>query len=118
MKLVLSMVAVMGLSSCATILNDDTQKINVTTSNNVKTNITVNGQEYKAPAIITLKRSKEDLVLRAENPNCTQQYLVKSEIDNKFWINILSGGTFGSTTDFASEEMWTYQDEIELKCKQ
>lgn len=117
MKLILVIIAMMGLTSCATILNDDTQKINVTTSGNVKTDIIVNGQTYQAPSILTLDRSKEDLVIKAVNPNCTQQYLLKSKVDNKFWLNILSGGTFGSTTDYSSEEMWAYQDEVELKCK-
>ena len=117
MKSVLVMIAMLGLTGCATILNDDTQRINVTTSNNVKTDIQISGQTYQAPSIITLDRSKKDLVIKAKNPNCTQQYLLKSKVDNKFWLNILSGGTFGSTTDYASEEMWSYQDEVELKCK-
>lgn len=117
MKSILAIVALMGLTSCATILNEDTQRINVTTSNNVKTDIIVNGQTYQAPSILTLDRSEKDLVIKAQNPNCNQDYLLKSKVDNKFWLNILSGGTFGSTTDYSTEEMWTYQDEVELKCR-
>lgn len=111
--LVFTMIAVTG---CASILNDKTQKINITTSNNTPVNITINGQSYKAPDIISVMRSKEDLVIKSDNPKCTQQYLVKSKIDNKFWINILTGGTTGSTTDYTTDKMWTYQDEVELKC--
>ncbi len=117
MKSVLVMIAMMGLTGCATILNDDTQRVNVTTSGNVKTEIQINGQTYQAPLIVTLDRAEKDVVIKAKNPNCTQEYLLKSKVDNKFWLNILSGGTFGSTTDYASEEMWAYQDEVELKCK-
>ncbi len=117
MKLILVLTALLGLTSCATILNDKAQRINVTTSNNVKTDIVVAGQTYQAPAIITLDRSEKDLIVKAQNPNCTQEYLLKSKVDNKFWINILSGGTFGSTTDYSTEKMWTYQDEVELKCR-
>jgi len=107
----------MGLTGCASILNEKTQKINVTTSNNTKTGIRINGLEYKVPDIISVNRSKEDIIMKVDNPDCTQQYLVKSKVDNKFWINILSGGTFGSSTDYGTDKMWAYQDEVELKCK-
>lgn len=116
MRLAVLLTGLMGLTSCATILNDSTQKINITTSNNTKTEVEINGAVYNAPSIISVSRSKEDLILNAKNPKCTQQYLVKSKVDNKFWINILSGGTFGSSTDYGSDKMWTYQDEVELKC--
>lgn len=116
MKLAFLFAGLMVLTGCATILNDSTQKINITTSNNTKSEIEINGATYNAPAIISVTRSREDLIVNAKNPKCTQQYLVKSKIDNKFWINILSGGTFGSSTDYGSDKMWTYQDEVELKC--
>lgn len=116
MKLVYLITGLMALTSCATILNDSTQKINITTSNNTKSEIEINGAIYHVPAIISVTRSKQDLIVNTKNPNCTQQYLVKSKVDNKFWINILSGGTFGSSTDYGSDKMWTYQDEVELKC--
>lgn len=110
------MAGLLGLTSCATILNESTQHVNIATSNNTKTEIEIDGAKYEAPVILEVVRGKKDLIINASNPKCTQQYLMKSEIDSKFWINILSGGTFGSSTDYGSDKMWKYQDEVNLKC--
>jgi len=29
----------------------------------------------------------------------------------------LTGGTFGSTTDMSTEEMWKYQDAVTISCQ-
>lgn len=104
------------MTSCATILNDDTQTINLVTSNNVKTKVTIDGMPYEAPGIIQVKRQDKDLIVQAQNKKCVQQMVVKHEVDNKFWINILSGGTFGSSTDYSTEKMWTYDNTITINC--
>lgn len=109
-------VGILG-SGCATILNDETQKVNVQTSNNTKTKISVDGVMYDAPGIIELPRQEKDVILQVQNKNCNQQMIVKSKVDGKFWINILSGGTFGSSTDYGTEEMWAYDDNIVINCK-
>lgn len=117
MKLLVSIIFVLMLSSCATILNDDTQSINVTTSNNEKAKFTINGRNYTAPAIINVERSQKDAIIQVKNSKCASQYLLKPEVDTKFFINILSGGTFGSSTDYGTEKMWKYQDSVNINCK-
>lgn len=106
------------LVSCASILNDSTQKINVATSNNIEANITIDGKEYSAPAIIELPRQKKDIIIASNSKKCIKQTLVKSKVDNIFWINILSGGTFGSSTDYGTDKMWAYEDNVLIQCKQ
>lgn len=102
-------------TSCATILNDQTQKVNVTTSTNKKEKVNIQGRTYVVPGIVELKRQKDDVIIQAENDKCTQ-YLAKSTVDPKFFINILTGGTFGSTTDYSSEKMWQFDEPIQINC--
>jgi hypothetical protein len=105
------------LSGCATILNDEYQRINVTTSNGKEVKGSVDGTSFTAPSIITVKRTKTDKILMVEGSGCTKQTLLSSNVDPKFFINILSGGTFGSTTDYVSEKMWKYQESVVISCQ-
>lgn len=116
MKLVLSIMATLVLCNCATILNEDNQKINVSSSaDSIKGNI--DGIPFQGPGIVNVKRSKSDKIITVDTPSCTKQTVLTSSVDPKFFINILSGGTFGSTTDYASEKMWKYQDQVVIPCK-
>ncbi|SFZ70981.1 adenosine deaminase [Chitinimonas taiwanensis] len=109
--------AVVLLSGCASILNEETQKINVSTSNGAEAKLSVDGKTFTAPGVVEVKRQKTDKVLVSETPNCAKETAMASKVDSKFFINILSGGAFGSTTDYATEKMWAYQDSIVVACK-
>ena len=116
MKLVLIILAAGFISGCATILNDDTQKITISSSaEKIKGNI--DGIPFEGPGIVSVRRSKADKILNVETAGCQKQTILASSVDPKFFINILSGGTFGSTTDYSTEEMWKYQDQIIVPCK-
>jgi hypothetical protein len=103
-------------AGCATILNDETQKVNVASSTGEKFSFSIDGQTYEGPIIIDVARTKADKIILAESPNCVKQTLLPAEVDGKFWINILSGGVFGSTTDYSSEEMWGYESNVVVTC--
>ena len=104
------------LSSCATILNDDLQNINVSSSaESIKG--TIDGVPFKGPGIVQVKRAKSDKIIVVDTPSCNKQTLLVSTVDPKFFINILTGGTFGSSTDYGSEKMWKYQDQVIIPCK-
>lgn len=103
-------------SGCASILNDDYQRVNVSTSNNKSVKGTIDGIPFEAPSIVSIKRSKADKIVLVDNPACSKQTLAPSTVDNKFFINVLSGGTFGSSTDYATEKMWKFQDSIVIPC--
>ncbi len=105
------------LVSCASLTNENIQNINIATNNNTATKISINSQSFNIPGIIGLPRSENDLILKVENENCTNEYYLNSEIDNIFWVNTLISGPFGSTTDFATEKMWKYQDTVVIYCK-
>lgn len=105
------------LSGCASILNDKTQPINVASSTGSDIKGTVNGVPFKAPGIITVVREKKDLLFVTETEGCTKETIVPKEISGMFWVNILSGGTTGSTTDFSTDKMWKYSDSVVISCK-
>ena len=114
---IVCMVCVVGfLSGCATILSGDKQSINVTTEAGKKYTALINGQKYAVPSVIELTRENKDKVLTLEEcPD--QKTLLHKEINPVFFVNILSGGVFGSTTDYASSSMWKYQPEnVNVKC--
>lgn len=104
-------------SGCATILNDEYQKVNVGTSNGEAVKGNINGMPFEAPGIVSIPRSQDDAILVVSTEGCTPQTVMPSTVDTKFFINILSGGAFGSTTDFASEEMWKYENSVIINCK-
>ncbi len=104
------------LGGCATILSGNTQKINVTTEPGKKYTASVDGQKFTVPAVIALTRENKDKVMTLDEcPD--QKVLLHKEVNPVFFVNILSGGAFGSTTDFASGSMWKYQPEnVSVKC--
>ena len=120
MKKVVLLLVVLSLAlflgGCATILSGDSQKVNITTEKGAKYNVAINGQKYTVPAIIDLERKNADKIITVEE--CpSEQILLHKEINPVFFVNILSGGLFGSTTDYASESMWKYQPEnVKIDC--
>ncbi len=116
MKNAILAVAVIMFAGCATILNEDLQKINVSSSaEKIKGNI--DGIPFEGPGVVAVKRAKGDKIINIDTNGCQKQTVLNSTVDPKFFINILSGGTFGSTTDYASEKMWKYQDQVVIPCK-
>ncbi len=103
----------MLMSGCATILDGKTQAINLTTSE-PKT-VYINGQEYSAPGVITLQKANKDAVLNIRE--CDKTILLTKSVSPSFFVNILSGGAFGSTTDYSTDAMWKYdQTNVNVDC--
>lgn len=104
-------------TGCASIINEKTQNVNVVTSNGRKVEVNIDGMPFQAPGVASFKRTKADKMITTRDPKCNQTTVAPSTVDNVFFINILSGGVFGSTTDYASEKMWKYQDSVVISCK-
>jgi hypothetical protein len=115
-KIVLIAFAVACVSGCSTIINDKTQKVNVQTPNGTPVTGTVDGQTFTAPGIVTLSRENKDKVFQTDSPECRGTTVAEKSVDPVFFINILSGGVFGSTTDYSTEKMWKYSETIMLNC--
>ncbi len=109
-------IVILNFMGCASILTDRTTKVNVTTSNGKPATVTTKGTTYQVPALIEIPKSKDDLILKATG-ECEGQAYSSSKIEPTFWVNILSGGAFGSSTDYGTDKMWRYEDNMEIKCK-
>jgi hypothetical protein len=108
------LISTIMFSGCATILSGKHQQVNVTSTPS-KQEVIVGSQTVTTPAIVTVRRSDEGLTVKS--PNCDDQKLLASKINPVFFVNILSGGAFGSTTDYATGSMWKYDENIHLDCK-
>lgn len=104
------------MTGCASILNSKTQMVNITTSNGEKIVATADGQPFQVPGIVGLQRSQADKIITTSQSNCNPQTLAPRKVDPIFFINILSGGALGSTTDYATEKMWKYDDNLVISC--
>lgn len=105
------------ISGCATILNEDYQLVNVTSSTGEPITGTVNGVPFEAPGIVRLTRENENKIFITETEGCVRETVAEKKVDSKFFVNILSGGVFGSTTDYSTDEMWEYSENIVIQCK-
>lgn len=114
---VAAIVVAFGLTGCASILNDKTQKINVSASNGGEVKGTVNGQPFTGPGIVEVPRENKDKLFTTETAGCTKELVSPKSVDPKFWINILTGGVLGSSTDYGTEKMWKYDDQVVIPCK-
>jgi hypothetical protein len=115
----LALVAVAALSTgCASILNEKTQAVNIAASNGKPIAGNIDGQAFTGPGVVQVTRTKANKVINVDTAGCAKQTSLQSEVDGKFFINILSGGGLGSTTDYSTEKMWKYADTVTISCGQ
>ncbi|WP_100643822.1 adenosine deaminase [Alteromonas facilis] len=119
-KLILSAMtaSVLFSSGCATILTEKTSSINVATSTGQKIQVTVDGQSHEVPGIVNVQKQNQNKVIVTDAEGCTSETALNKEVEPAFFINLLSGGVFGSSTDYGSEKMWKYQDSVTISCQQ
>jgi len=107
----------MCLTGCASILNDKTQSINVSSSTGSDIQGTVNDMPFRAPGVVNVIRENKDKVFLTETEGCAKATVTEKSVDTKFFINILSGGPIGSSTDYSTDKMWKYNDNVIISCK-
>ena len=112
---ILAGVAVISLSGCSTILTEDLHRINVNSSQK-DIQVEVDGRAQSAPGIVEVKKENKNKTLKVVTPGCEQDIALNKEVEPTFFVNILSGGAFGSTTDYSTEKMWRYQDSVTVTC--
>ncbi|GLQ33307.1 hypothetical protein [Litoribrevibacter albus] len=109
--------AVVLASGCASIINDDTQQINVISSNGEKFEGSIDGVPFEGPGIVSVERANRTKIIVSNTEACAKQTVMNKSVDPVFFVNVLSGGAFGSTTDYATEKMWKYDDTVVVSCK-
>jgi uncharacterized protein YceK len=111
----LAVAAVVTMSGCSTLLTDETQLINVT-STKKDLQLEIDGKTMVAAGIIEIKKENKNKTLKVLSPGCEQTIALNKGVEPTFFVNILSGGMFGSTTDYSTEKMWRYQSTIDVIC--
>lgn len=99
----------LALGGCATVINGSNQLLTVNTNvpgaqvfmNNVPLGVT--------PLIVSVRRGQEG-VLSIQAPGYQPfQAPITKKINGIFFVNILIGGTTGSTTDYTTGAMYAYE---------
>ena len=112
-----SLLSTVLLSGCSTILTGDTQTVNVVTSNGKEATINIDGQDFTVPGIaIIQKDGAQTKILSSSTEGCVGTTALNRQVEPTFYVNILTGGPFGSSTDYGTDSMWKYQDNIVLNC--
>lgn len=110
-------IATVILSGCASIMNEKTQPINVSASNGKEVTGTIDGQAFKTPSIVNVTRENKDKIVLTNTEGCAKETSMEKSVDSKFYINILTGGVWGSSTDYGTDKMWRYSENIVISCK-
>ena len=93
MKCTLLLLALLLLTSCATVLNEDSRLIYFYSSKNLE-KIKVKDSIYELPVQLNLARSKEDLKVVMVTDSTDLNYTIKAHLDNKFLALNLTGLVF------------------------
>lgn len=114
MKKISIFTLVLVVSGCASIIDGKHQNVNLVPSTSGKVTATVVSpsgvQEVTLPTVIHTERSKEDIIVKIEESDCYEEstQTVQSNVNPVILGNIITGGLFGSTTDFATGAAWEY----------
>jgi len=114
---VIATACVLLTTGCASILNEETQRINVQSTSGEKFTGNIDGATFEGPGIVEVKRANTDRMVNVETEGCAKQTVMPKQVDSVFFLNILTGGVFGSTTDYSTEKMWKYQDSVVINCQ-
>jgi len=66
------LLAISTLSGCASILNDQTQQVNVSSSTGSNIKGTVNGVPFTAPGVVTVTRENKNKVFVTDTEGCAR----------------------------------------------
>lgn len=112
--LVLAAIVLSSPSGCATMMKDVFGNDQLVTfhSEPEGAEVFVNGVRLGVTPLSTPVEARKEgnYMLRLDGYEVAQGRMT-TQLDVKFWGNFLSGGLLGSTTDFASDNMWEYSPE-------
>jgi hypothetical protein len=115
--LFLATVSIALLSGCASIINEPSQPVKVTSSTGAPISGSINGTKFQSPAVVNVIRSGNDQVVVTETAGCDKETPLKKSVSPIFFGNIIIGGVLGSTTDYSTEKMWAYDEAVVISCK-
>lgn len=105
-----------SFSGCASIVNDDTDNIVVTSSNNKSFIAMVDGKSFTVPGSVSIERDGDEKTITTNESGCAQNTTIEKKMDTAFVGNVITGGPFGSSTDYGTGKMWDYQSNVVIAC--
>lgn len=117
-KIAIIIILTSMLSGCATIIKGKTQNINIMTSDGENAQATVFSKtgmmDTELPRYVSVHKSSQDVTIRVKEDECHKETIAvaPSKIEPWFWGNIISGGVFGSSTDYSTGAMWSYDTNV------
>jgi hypothetical protein len=97
------------LVGCATIISGSDQLLTVN-SNVQGAEVYLNDQMLgTTPLSVSVKRGQEGILRVQAEGHQPYQVALNRDINTVFFVNILSGGVFGSTTDYSTGAMYKYE---------
>jgi len=114
---VLSVASIVFSVGCASIINDKTQSVSVRSSVGSEISGSIDGIQFKGPVSVPVTRAKADKVIVVDTPNCANQTVLESSVSPAFFGNIIFGGLLGSSTDYSTEKMWSYDYTVIINCQ-
>lgn len=104
----ISLVLVLGISGCATIIDGTSQPVTFNSEPN-RAKVFINGAQVGVtPLTIQVQRSKATIVIAKKEGYEEQQFPLQTKMNGYFWGNVISGGFLGSTIDYATGSMVEY----------
>jgi len=113
-------VSALSLSACASIIENNAQKVNIVPIGAQSANCELkNAREAVtslAPAITQIRRSKTDLDINCSDnqTGATGKKTVSSDLDAWVFGNILLGGVIGLGVDLGTGSAWKYPEQIDV----
>lgn len=110
MILIAAAVGAIFISGCATIIDGGSQDLHFY-SYPEGAKVTLNGRPVgTTPVTVTRDRRRDDLRVEISKDGYrTHHGTLESDLNMVFLVNLVSGGAFGSTTDYATGAMWQYK---------
>lgn len=116
-KLILTSIAALGLSSCATVIEHQTQNITMRTpgATNVRCLLENEDMKYQifTDETVEIMKSPHDLVINCMAPGNRQRTVhMKREINEWVFVNVANGFVPGATYDYFSRGAFKYPEEV------
>ncbi|MDH5668021.1 MAG: PEGA domain-containing protein [Nitrospira sp.] len=98
----LILATVVTASSCATIMDGESQTVTFNSNPN-EVEIFMDGKRLGVtPLTLQIKREQNKMFIAKKEGYEEQQMVMSTRLNSWFWGNFITGGALGSTTDFAS----------------
>lgn len=120
-KIILIFGLLIFLTSCATILNEKSYDLLVTTNAPHEAKLSYHDSLYKLPTMLNVERSRNDLLVTLIRDTLKKDYIIESKLSKEFYYDnliFLGFAPFGYLMDLTNKKRFTYGNSIFLDINQ